>query len=62
MHTLVQVLNTTGKVICTLVDRTMAAGTYTVDFENVNYPAGTYYIRLQNMELSQVKSMTVVKG
>ncbi len=62
MHTIVQVMNTSGRVIKTLVDKTMTAGTYTVSFESINYPPGTYYIRLQNMELSQVKTMAIVKG
>jgi uncharacterized protein (DUF1501 family) len=62
MHTCVQVMNTGGKVIQTLVDKVMPAGTYTVSFENINYPPGTYYIRLQNMELAQVKLITIVKG
>ena len=62
MHTTVQVMNTSGKVIKVLVDKVMKAGTYTVLFENINYPPGTYYIRLQNMELAQVKAMMIVKG
>jgi uncharacterized protein (DUF1501 family) len=61
-HTLVQVMDTSGKVIKTLIDKTMPAGTYTINFSNENYLPGTYYVRLQNMEVSQVKMMTIVKG
>jgi ABC-type xylose transport system substrate-binding protein len=61
MHTMVQVMNTSGKVIKTLVDKAMKPGTYTVSFDSINYPAGTYYLRLQNMELGQVKAMMIVK-
>jgi uncharacterized protein (DUF1501 family) len=61
MHTLVQVMNNSGKVIQTLVDKIMAEGTYTVSFRNENYLPGTYYIRLQNMDLAQVKAMQIVK-
>ncbi|MBL0358752.1 MAG: DUF1501 domain-containing protein [Chitinophagaceae bacterium] len=60
MHTMVQVMNTSGKVIKVLVDKVMKQGTYTVSFDSTNYPPGTYYLRLQNMELSQVKAMMIV--
>lgn len=61
MHTLVQVMDNTGKVIKTLVDKKMAEGSYTVPFKNENYVAGTYYVRLQNMHTAQVKMFTIVK-
>jgi uncharacterized protein (DUF1501 family) len=61
LHTLVQVMDNTGKVIKTLVDKKMPEGTHKVSFENENYLPGTYYIRLQNMEVAQVKMMQLVK-
>ena len=61
MHTLIQVMDTSGKVIKTLVDKVMPAGTYSIGFENENYKPGTYYLRLQNMEVAQVKRMMIVK-
>lgn len=62
MHTVVQVMNTGGRVIATLVDKVVKPGTYTVRFENNQLAPGTYYVRLQNMDISQVKQMTIVKG
>lgn len=61
MHTMVQVMNNSGKVIKVLVDKVMRPGTYTVSFDSINYPPGTYYLRLQNMDLSQVKAMRIEK-
>lgn len=59
-HTLVQILDTMGRVIKNLVDATLAPGNYTVLFNASNLHNGVYYARLQNMAVQQVKAM--VKG
>jgi uncharacterized protein (DUF1501 family) len=56
-HTLVQVLDTMGKVVSTLIDGTYTAGTYTVVFDATQLPSGVYYARLQNMVNQQVRAM-----
>jgi len=60
-HVLIQVFNTMGKLITTLVDGVKTAGAYNVDFENRYYPPGVYYARLQNEELQQVRNMMIVR-
>jgi uncharacterized protein (DUF1501 family) len=57
-HTLIQVIDTLGRVIKTLIDQEYAqAGQYTIDFESGPLPTGVYYARLQNGATQQVRSM-----
>jgi uncharacterized protein (DUF1501 family) len=56
-HTLVQILDTTGRVITNLTDKEYTAGTYTVVFNGDWLPTGVYYARLQNMATQQVRAM-----
>ncbi len=56
-HTLVQVIDTMGRVIANLVDRDYQAGTYNVVFKSAGLPAGVYYARLQNLSVQQVRAM-----
>lgn len=60
-HTLIQVFNTEGKLIKTLVDREMNAGTHKVTFENEGYLPGVYYARLQNNNIQQIRTMLLVR-
>lgn len=60
-HVLLQVFNTEGKLIKTLADGEYPAGIYEVWYENEGHPAATYYLRLQNEALQQVKNMIVVR-
>lgn len=60
-HLLIQVFNTMGKLITTLVDDVKPEGSYSVTFENRFYPPGVYYARLQNGELQQVRNMMIVR-
>ena len=61
-HTLIQIMNTLGQVIATLVDKEFAtAGNYTVNWNNTPPAAGIYYVRLQNGPVQQVKAMLKVK-
>jgi uncharacterized protein (DUF1501 family) len=60
-HTLVQIMDTSGKVITTLTDKEYTAGTYSVVFDSGLLPAGVYYARLQNMATQQVRTMLKVK-
>ena len=56
-HTLIQIIDTMGKVIANLADKEYTAGTYSVVFESGLLSPGVYYARLQNMATQQVRSM-----
>ncbi len=61
-HTLVQIIDTLGRVIKNLVEQSYAtAGTYTVIFNTNNLPQGVYYARLQNQTVQQIKAMLKVR-
>ncbi len=59
-HTLIQVFNTEGKLVKTLVDSEMNAGNHKITFENEGFPPGVYYARLQNKTLQQIRTMLIV--
>ncbi|MFZ1657582.1 MAG: T9SS type A sorting domain-containing protein, partial [Flavobacteriales bacterium] len=58
---LLQVFDAQGKQITTLMNRRMAAGTYTVPCDLGPVPVGIYYCRLQNGSTQQVKNMLKVQ-
>jgi len=60
-HTLIQVFNTEGKLIKTLVDMEIGAGNHKVTFENEGYLPGVYYARLQNNTIQQIRIMLLVR-
>ncbi|MFN8276095.1 MAG: DUF1501 domain-containing protein [Chitinophagales bacterium] len=59
--TLVQIFNCEGQLIKTPVESDMAAGTYSVQFENEQYSPGVYYARFQNGMMQQVAQMMLVR-
>lgn len=59
-HTLIQVFNTEGRLIKTLVDKEIAGGNHKITFENEGYSPGVYYARLQNNAIQQVRTMILV--
>ncbi len=57
-HTLVQVMDTLGRVLATPIDREYPVpGTYSVVFNSGALAAGVYYARLQNGAIQQVRTM-----
>ena len=56
-HVLIQVFDLQGRVVNTVVDAVKTAGEFTVTFQNIGYPPGIYYARLQNQALQQVRTM-----
>jgi uncharacterized protein (DUF1501 family) len=60
-HTLVQVIDTTGRVVTNLTDKEYTAGTYTIVFDGSRLPTGVYYARLQNLAAQQVRAMLKVR-
>lgn len=59
-HVLIQIFNTMGRLMATVVDAVKEEGNYSINFENQNYGPGVYYARLQNNELQQVHNMLIV--
>ncbi|MFY8128672.1 MAG: DUF1501 domain-containing protein [Chitinophagaceae bacterium] len=61
-HTLIQILNTSGQLVKTLLDANYASpGNYTIKFDSTNLPTGIYYARLQNLTHQAVKPMLKVQ-
>lgn len=56
-YTLLQVFDTMGRLVRTIVDDELPAGSYTHNFESGPLPSGVYYVRLQNGPMQQVKAM-----
>ncbi|RFM29819.1 DUF1501 domain-containing protein [Deminuibacter soli] len=60
-HTLVQVFDTTGRLIMVPVDEDYLAGTYTITVNTSGMSSGIYYARFQNQSVQQVRTMLKVK-
>lgn len=60
-HTLIQIMDTMGRVLKNLVDREYEAGNYNVVFDGSGLQPGVYYIRFQNMVVQQVRAMLKVR-
>jgi hypothetical protein len=60
-HTLVQIIDTSGRVLAVLTDKEYPAGTYTVTFNSGFLPTGVYYARFQNLSVQQVRPMLKVR-
>lgn len=61
-HTLVQIMDTLGRVLSTLIDQVYTQpGTYSIPFDSGALPAGIYYARLQNGAVQQVRTMLKVR-
>ena len=60
-HTMVQVMDTQGRILSVLTDKMYAPGLYTVNFDSGMLPVGIYYARFQNGPVQQVRPMLKVK-
>ncbi|MBL7730655.1 MAG: DUF1501 domain-containing protein [Chitinophagaceae bacterium] len=60
-HTMVQIIDTLGRLIKTPVDAEYTAGTYTIPFNAEGLPTGVYYARFQNGVTQQVRAMMKVR-
>jgi uncharacterized protein (DUF1501 family) len=58
-NTVIQQIDSLGRVIKILSNKEYAAGTYNIDVYNDGLPAGAYFLRLQNKSLQKV--ITVMK-
>jgi uncharacterized protein (DUF1501 family) len=61
-HTLIQIMDTLGRLIKTMVDADYTPGTYKITFNGEGLPAGIYYARFQNGVTQQVRAMLKVRG
>ena len=55
------VFDLSGKEISTLVNESMNAGSYSVNFNAMNLSSGVYFYRLQAEGYSEMKKMTLIK-
>lgn len=60
-HTFIQIIDTLGRVIRTLVDTDYTAGTYKISFVADGLANGIYYARFQNGVTQQVRAMMKVR-
>jgi hypothetical protein len=56
-HTMIQIFDVEGQLIASPVDGDYLEGKYKVYFNGGHLPAGTYYARLQNGAISQVRAI-----
>jgi len=53
-HTMIQQIDTLGRVVMVLTNQEYVAGTYNLDIYNDGLSSGVYFIRLQNKSLQKV--------
>ncbi len=58
--TLIQIFDTTGRLVMVPVDQNFTQGTYTISVNTGGLASGVYYARFQNQSLSQVRTMLKV--
>ncbi|HOZ40261.1 MAG: DUF1501 domain-containing protein [Flavobacteriales bacterium] len=58
---MIQVFDEQGRLVSTVVNQPTPAGTYTVDVDLGDRPAGIYYARLQNEGTQQVRNLLKVR-
>ena len=56
-----KVFDLLGRELCVLVNKKQQAGTYQIQFDGQNLPAGLYFYRLQAGEFCEIKKMVIVK-
>ncbi len=60
-HTMIQIFDTTGRLVSVPVSKVHVAGDYTIYFDAEHLPNGIYYARFQNGSITQVRSMMKVR-
>ncbi|MBR9976923.1 MAG: DUF1501 domain-containing protein [Bacteroidetes bacterium] len=60
-HIRLHVYNIQGKLVSTLVDSELAAGTHAFRFSAASLPAGTYLYRLESSRAVETRSMVILK-
>ena len=57
----IKVYDITGREISTLVDQSVPAGSYNVEFDATNIASGTYFYKIQAGDFVATKKMLLVK-
>jgi len=57
----IDVFNSIGQKVTTLVNEQMNAGNYSVDFNAVNLPSGIYFYKLQAGSFAETRKMLLLK-
>jgi hypothetical protein len=57
----ITIFDVTGKEISVLVNENRSAGSYSVDWDALNYPSGVYFYRMTTSQGSAEKKMVLVK-
>ena len=55
-----KVYDATGRVVSTLVNGKVDAGTHTANWDATDAPAGVYFYRLNSEEFSETRKMVVL--
>ena len=57
----IKIYDITGREISMLVDQSLKAGSYNVEFDASNFASGTYFYKIQASDFTDVKKMMLVK-
>jgi hypothetical protein len=60
-HVRIEVYNTTGQKVSTLLNKNMPAGGHRVEFDAQNFPSGIYLYRIEAGQFQAVKKMILLK-
>ena len=60
-YTTIKVYNVMGQVVAILKDGEQEAGSYSVQFNAINFPSGVYFARLQSNGVSLVRKLVLMK-
>jgi len=55
------IYNVLGQKIAALIDKSLNAGTYQVNFDTNNLPSGIYFYELSSQDIKLVKKMSLIK-
>jgi hypothetical protein len=57
----VSIYDNTGRIVETIVNKSLSPGTYEIQWNAANQPSGVYFYRLQTEGFSQTKRMVLIK-
>lgn len=60
-QTKLYLLNASGQIIKTLIDKPLPAGEYSVSLNSSDLPSGEYFIRLEGKDFSETKICNIIK-
>ena len=60
-HVTLEVFNTLGQKVATLVDKDMTAGDHEIEFNASHLSSGVYYYKITSGDFEDVKKMALIK-